>query len=131
MMQVLANGIDLIPTIFEWMVAIALLIFAPLAIFRRSRHIAAVGFMIETPIFSLLLWGSSAVTVYAYWGLAPVILSTLGFGVGTVITAAILILISGTWTGLIGLTIMILATVGSAISAIALGQMDNSLPHSK
>ena len=122
MMQVFANAIDLIPTLFEWMVAIALLIFAPLAIFRRSRHIAATGLMIEAPIFAFLLWVSSAVTVYAYWGLAPVILSTLGLGVGTVITAVVLILIRGAWTELFGLAIMIFVTVGSAIAATALAR---------
>ena len=78
--------------------------------------------MIEAPIFSFLLWVSSAMTVYAYWGIAPVILSTLGFGVGTVLTAVVLILISGAWKELIGLAIMIFVTVGSAIAAIALSR---------
>jgi hypothetical protein len=128
MLEAFVNAIDLIPTIFEWMVAIALLIFAPLAIFRRSRRIAAAGFMIEAPIFSFLLWVSSAVTVYAYWGLAPVILSTLGFGFGTVIVAVVLTLIRGAWMELIGFAIMIFVTVGSVIAAIAL---DNSLAQSK
>jgi hypothetical protein len=119
-MQILATAIDLIPTTFEWMVAIALLVFAPMAIFRRSRPIAAAAFMIMTPIFAVLLWVSSAVTVYAYSSLASLIVSTLFMAIGTVGLAVILIIAQGTGTELIGLTIMILTVVGSAIIAIAL-----------
>lgn len=116
----LAKAIDLIPTIFEWMNAVTLLIFAPMAIFRRSRHIAATAFMIATPIFAFLLWASSAVTVYAYQGLWPVIFSTLGLGVGTVISATVSIITSGTKQELLGLAIMIVVTGGSGFAAFTL-----------
>jgi hypothetical protein len=119
-MRMLANAIDLIPTIFEWMIAATLLIFTPMAIFRRSRHIAAAAFMIETPIFAFLLWASSAVVVYIDWGLWPVILSTLGVGIGTVITAAFFTITTGTWPEIIGLAIMVVVTVGSGIVAVSL-----------
>jgi hypothetical protein len=117
----LVTALDLIPTVFEWMVAAALLVFAPMAIFRRSRAIAAVAFMIMAPIFSVLLWVSSAVIVYAYWGLAALIVSALFMGVGTVGLAAILTIARGTGTELVGLVLMILAAVGSGIAASPLG----------
>jgi hypothetical protein len=119
----LAGAIDLIPTLFELMMAGALLILAPMAVFRRTRHLAGIGFMIATPVFAFLLWAAAAMSVYVYWGLAPVILSTLGFGLGTVVTAAILIIMSGTGTELLGLSGMIVVTIISGIVAVALDRV--------
>jgi len=117
--MILAAAINLIPTIFEWMLAAAILVFVPMAIFRRSRAIAGIAFMAMIPVFSVLLWVSSAVCVYAYSGLAALIASVLFVGIGTIGLAVILTVFQGTWEELIGLAIMISAVVGSGIAAYA------------
>jgi hypothetical protein len=101
------------------MVAVAILVFVPMAISRRSRAIAGIAFLTMIPVFSVLLWVSSAVSVYAYSGLAALIASVLFLGIGTIGLAVILTLFQGSWEELIGLAIMISAVVGSGIAAYA------------
>src|SRR5260370_25850911 len=120
MAVIIATAADWTPDIFEWMAALGLFVFAPLALFRRCRPLAAMGFMIETPIFAILLWFSSAIVVYAHWGLPPVILSTLGLGVSTVILAAFVTLEYGPISDLLGLGVMVVVTIGAGVAAIAL-----------
>lgn len=102
------------------MVLAGVFVFTPLAVIRRTRRIAAVAFMIATPIFALMLWFSSAFAVYEYWGLAAVIVSTLGLGVGTVLLAFVEIILKGTGAELIGMILMTAVTVASGIAAVLL-----------
>ena len=121
--MVLATVLDFIPTIFNWMIALGLFVLAPMTIFHRTRRFAALGFMIEAPIFALLLWISSAFQVYAYWGLATLIVSLFGFWIpGTVIACVIATVMHGTGTELFGLMIMIVATISSIFAAFMLNR---------
>jgi hypothetical protein len=127
MLRVIAIINDWVPVIFEWLTLLGVFVFAPLACFRRCRIVAAAAFMIAAPLCSILLWFSSAVTVYGYFGLSAVILSTLGIGIGTVVLAIVAIVMRGTGVELLGIGIMIAVTAGFAIAAVTLDPEHASL----
>jgi len=109
--SILATAIDLVPTIFNLLIVVGLFVLAPMTIFRRTRPIAAVGFLIAAIMLAHLLWFSSELEIFRYWGVGGVVASLIFWIPGAAIVAVFVTILYGTGTELLGLMIMIFATV--------------------
>ena len=109
---------------------ISLFILTPMAFFRKTRSIAAIGFIISSFIFGLSLWVSGFLVTYAFWGTIGVIIGVLILGIGVVFTAIIALAIHGGWS-LLGLMILgIVLTIGTRILGYFLTEKaDNEKKH--
>jgi len=81
--------------------------------------------MVVTPIFVVTLWISSAVAVYMYWGLAPLIVTTLLSGVPTVVIAFVFVLIHESWLNVGVFVGWMVAPIGTSLAAVILTEGDS------
>ena len=77
--------------------AVCVLILVPLAIFRKTRPVSAIGLMIASYVFGATLWFYGLLMAYAGWGLVGIIVGLVLAGVGVVPVAALAALIHGEW----------------------------------
>ena len=96
---------------------LSIIMLAPLSLVPAMRRFTAVGFIIASMVFSaiVMIWGLSY--TYLVWGIFPVIVGLLFFGVGIVPVAMFAALVHGDWSNL-G---MFALTAGVALGTQRLG----------
>ena len=101
--------------------SIDILILVPLAFFRKSRPISAIGLMISSYVFGISVWGLGFLVTYAFWGGGAVFVGLLIFGVGVVPMGIVAALLHGAWGAVGNLLYGIAITYGARFLAIYLG----------
>jgi len=76
------------------------LIFWPLCIFKKTRLFAADKIVWSGWFFGVSIWGMSVFYTYNYWGVTPLVIGLLIFGVGVVPMGIIVTIANGLWFGL-------------------------------
>lgn len=120
--EVFVASVNAIPRVFEWSAVGTVFGLAPLAILRRTRAVSAIGLIVATVLFSLILWASSALTVYVHWGLSALLFSILVAGIGVVPAAYLAVFTNGTqheFIGLMAMTFMVVVSGGGASFLLA------------
>lgn len=84
----------------QWAIVICVVILAPLAVFRRTRIISAVGFFSSSYVFGTCLWMMGLLSAYFYWGLKSIIIGMCLFGVGVVPVALLASLFNSDWSAI-------------------------------
>lgn len=89
--------LPLLSIIMGWVFWICLLVFTPLAFFRKSMRFAGVGLFLASYVFGALLWTGSLVFTYTLWGMLAVFLGLFLLGIGVVPFALLATLFKGMW----------------------------------
>ena len=123
------GGIKLSTILIPWLYLasafaflVNLVIFAPMAIFRKTREWAGVCMFFSSYVFGLTLWFLGLLLTYIIWGGFAVFIGLFIAGVGIVPVAMLATLIKGLWGPfgvLIGLTIL---TFGCRIAGLSLSE---------
>lgn len=121
------GGVWLSEMIYPWLViafVIALvavvLLFLPLAIFRRTRGFSGIGIFIASFVFGATLWIWSLLTTYTLWGGVAVFIGLIMAGVGIVPLALLATLFKGLWSSVGEILLLLLLTFGARFIGIAL-----------
>ena len=84
-----------------WPVAIAfvlcVVIFLPLCLFRATRMVSAIGFLISSYVFGASAWFAGLLGSYTYFGLVGTVLALCFFGFGVVPVGIIGALVHSDW----------------------------------
>ncbi|WP_316189869.1 MULTISPECIES: DUF4339 domain-containing protein [unclassified Bradyrhizobium] len=98
-------------------IVICIVILAPLAMFRRTRIISAVGFFSSSYIFGICLWMMGLLSAYFYWGLKSIIIGMCLFGVGVVPVALLASLFNSDWSAIGMMLTGVVLTYGARMLA--------------
>lgn len=91
---------------------ISLVLLAPLSIIPPTRGFSAVGFMIASLAFGVILWLWGMAYTYSVWGLFGVIVGLVLLGVGVVPVAMFAALVHGDWGNLGMFVVTAVVTIG-------------------
>ena len=100
------------PTIFAYAFWSALALI-PFAIIPPTRMFAATAYILLAMVFGVILWLFALAFAYATWGLIPVIIGMVFFGVGVIFVGFLAALFTGTWWALGTLAGMVVLAFGS------------------
>src|SRR5215472_12601118 len=103
---------DWVPVVFWSSLLIAFFIFGPLSLIPPTRFIAAIGFVIASYVFGVMMWCSGVAFTYDAWGMMGVIIGLAFAGVGIVPVAMLAELFHGEWEVLLGFVVLIVLTFG-------------------
>lgn len=116
----LLGGVWLSERVYPWLVLIAtlaffvtILIFLPLALFRRTRGFAGTSTYFASYVFGLTLWVLGLLVSYTLWGVFGVLAGLLLGGIGVVPIAMLACLFNGLWPTLGELALLAAITFGS------------------
>ena len=109
------GGLWLSGILYPWLVAISIITFIicfivlfPLAIFKKTKGLSAVGFLIASYIFGATLWVWSFLLAYIFWGFFGLFIGLFMGGIGVVPIAIIASVFKGEW-GIFGQLILVIA----------------------
>lgn len=97
--------------IYFWLLVFGVM-FGVLALFRKTRKIAASGFIYPSYLLGFLLWLNCAALVYRTWGWIILLISILFFGIGPLFSALIILIVKAAWLmtlALLGLLVLLIA----------------------
>ena len=94
--------------------AIGILIFLPMGIFKRTKGAAALGLGISSYVFGLTLWFWGLILTYLIWGMAAVFIGLFIAGIGAVPLSILATALEGEWSTLGQLIFLLFLTFGSA-----------------
>ncbi len=105
-------------------IGLAILVFVmlPLAIPRATRGYAAIAIFITSFVFGASLWMESLLLTLAMWGVIPVVIGVMLFGVGVVPIAFLATLFKGEWLFLFELFFLVFLTYVSRVGALTLAE---------
>jgi hypothetical protein len=83
--------------ISETALVCVVVLFVPLAAFKRTRAFAGLGIFAASYVFGLMLWVWSLILTYKLWGIFAVILGLFLAGIGIVPVALLAVLFNGQW----------------------------------
>ena len=102
---------------------IDIVILLPLSFIKKTREVAAIGFLISSYIFGLGMWLYSFIITYSLWGGLAVFIGVIMMGVGVMPIALIASLFNGLWIFVLGLLFGLFLVYGSRSLAHYLNSM--------
>lgn len=114
------------PGVFAAVFWASLLLLIPLALIPPARGLAALGFVVASYAFGLILWIWAMAFTYDVWGLVAVVIGLLFFGVGVVAVAFLAALIKGFWSLLGTFAFLLVLTYGTRAFGVWLGEKDDA-----
>ena len=108
--------------VYPWLVAVnavtvalVVLIFLPLAIFRRTQGFSGLAILISSYVFGLTLWVWGLLLTFSIWGFIAVFIGLAVMGIGVVPIAMLATLFNGMWSTLAELLVLTAITFGARI----------------
>jgi len=108
---------SLMPPVFFITILVSILIFIPMALLRKTRGYAAIGFLISSYIYGLILWFSCLLITYDYWGGVGVAIGLFLMGIGIIPISLLAMLLHADWATLGGTLLMIFLVYGVRLLA--------------
>lgn len=116
--------------VIVWLViALDILIFLPLGIFKKTKGASAIGLVISSYIYGLTLWFWTLMLTYLIWGAVAVFIGLFIAGVGVVPIAMLATAINGEWAVLGQIIFLIFLTFGSRILGYHFAQRADELAY--
>ena len=113
------GGVWLSERVLPWLAVIGalaffltVLVFLPLALFRRARPYAGLAIFYTSYIFGLNLWVFSLLLSYTLWGIGAAAVGLFLMGFGVVPIAVLATLFNGLWSALGELVLLTAMTIG-------------------
>lgn len=111
-----------------WIVmALNIVVLAPLTIFRRTTGISAIGFLASSYVYGITLWFFGLILTYLIWGPVAVFIGVFLAGIGVVPIAFIASMIEGEWTIVGELLFLVLLTYGARFFSFKLAVRSDEL----
>ena len=95
--EVSAMALGAMPTIFGGLVIGSALLFGVLSLMPKKRGLAGAGVLFTSMLLAALLWIWALAFTYESWGLIPVIVGLLLFGIGIVPIALLAAVVESQW----------------------------------
>ena len=111
----------LMPPIFFTTVLVSIFVLIPMGLLKRTRGYAAIGFLISSYIYGVILWFSSLLITYDYWGGVGVAIGLFLMGIGIVPISLLATLFHADWDGLGTTVLLIILVYGVRLLAVWLG----------
>ncbi len=109
--------------IIGWiLLAVNIVIFLPLSIFKRLRGFTGGGIFFSSFIFGIVAWLLGFILTYSIWGTWAVIIGVFLMGVGVVPIALLATLINGYWDPFFTLLVLTVITFGSRIIGMLIAE---------
>ena len=109
--------------VLGWIVvAIDILIFLPLSLFKGLRGFTGTAIFISSFLFGLVTWLLGFILTYAIWGLWAVIAGVLFFGGAVVPFALLATLFNGMWEPFFTVIILVALTFGARFIGILIAE---------
>jgi len=99
--------------IFRTVFWVSILLFLPLALFKKTRTFSGKGLYFVSWIFGIHLWITSFLITYKTWGVVAVIIGILIMGIGVFPISLLATLLTGEWSALGQLLLLFIMTIGS------------------
>jgi hypothetical protein len=112
-----AKVAPLIVPVFNWTLAICILVLVPACLIPRARGFASVSLLVASFVFGFLLWVWAFIVTLTLWGWFGVIIGLLFAGIGIVPVAFFALLFHADWLGLANLAYMLFALLGARLLA--------------
>ena len=103
--------------------AVCIFILMPLSLFRKTRSMAAFGFMACSTVFGVCTLILGLLTAYFYWGFTGIIIGLFIAGVGVVPVGILAAIFHSDWQSVLILIIGVVVTFGGRGMALWLAQM--------
>lgn len=124
------NGSLLIgETVLPWLVNISwimfflnLCLFLPLSFVRSTNAFGSTAMFFSSYIFGLTLWFAGLLFTYYIWGFLGVAIGLFLMGVGVVFTGMLATLLTGEFSGLLILVLLLIVTYGLKILSLYLSE---------
>jgi hypothetical protein len=98
--------------VFNLTLSICVLLLGPLSFFSKTRAFAAMGFLISSFVFGVILWILSLLLTLELWGMLAAIIGIVLMGIGIVPVALLAALFHADWSSIGSLAMLIVATFG-------------------
>ena len=108
--EVSAMALGAMPVIFGVLVVGSAILFGALSLLKKKRGLAGAGLLFTSVLFAALLSIWALAFTYESWGLLPVIVGLLLFGIGIVPIALLAAVVEGQWMTL-GLLLALMACI--------------------
>lgn len=109
--------------VLGWIVvAIDILIFLPLSLFKGLRGFTGTAIFISSFLFGLVTWLLGFILTYAIWGLWAVIAGVLFFGGAVVPFALLATLFNGMWEPFFTVIVLVALTFGARTIGILIAE---------
>jgi hypothetical protein len=118
--QVAVWALPILDTVYQITFVLNIIILLPLAIFKKTRSYAGIGFYVSSYIFGVDLWLFSFLMTYAFFGTLGVILGVVLWGVGVVPIAAFAFLLHGLWSSFFEILLGLIPVFGTRYLGIRL-----------
>lgn len=116
--KVTAWAIPAIATINGVVFSIALIVFLPMALLRRTRMHGAVALAVTSFIFGLTTWCVGLLTTFSLWGLVAVLIGILLGGFGVIPAGILAALLNSEWNLLANLTLGLVAACATRMLSL-------------
>ena len=104
------------------LLAINIVIFLPLSIFKRLRGFTGGGMFFSSFIFGIVAWLLGFILTYSIWGTWAVIIGVFFMGVGVVPIALLATAINGYWDPFLTLLVVSALTFGARIIGLLIAE---------
>ena len=95
------------------MLAIDIVVFLPMGIFKRTKGATALGLSISSYVFGLTLWFFGLLLTYIIWGMVGILIGLFFAGIGVVPLSILATALEGEWSILGQLVFLLFLTFGS------------------
>lgn len=106
---------------------LTVVIFVPLAIFKKTRGMAAVAVFIASYVFGITLWFWGFLLTYYLWGPGALIIGIFLFGVGVIPIAMLATLFHKLWVVFGQLVLLTIITFGFRFLGVYLAEKHDSM----
>jgi hypothetical protein len=118
-----------LPIIMGLVLVLDLLIVLPLAVFKKTKGLSAIGLVASSYVYGLTLWFWGLLLTYYLWGVIAVFIGLFMAGVGVVPMAMLATALAGEWAITGQLTLLLLFTYGSRLLGFHLAERADELAY--
>jgi hypothetical protein len=112
-----AKVAPLMVPVFNWTLAICVLVLVPACLIPKASGFATVGLLLASAVFGFLLWVWAFIVTLEIWGWFGVVIGLLFAGIGIVPVAFLALLFHAEWHGLGNLIYMLAIMLGARLLA--------------
>ncbi len=109
-----------------WTFIVCVLILVPLALFKRTREWAGLGFYIGSFVFGISMWVWCSIITLVLAGIGYLVAGILFAGIGVVPIAFFALLFNGEWSVLLQLIVLVVIVFGFRMLGVYLGSKAES-----
>lgn len=108
-----AKIITVFAIIYDIIFLIDLIVLIPLAFFKKTRSVSAIGLFVSSYVLGAFTWISAFLATYSFWGVLGIFIGIALAGVGIVFTGFLAALLHGYWYVAVNLALEVVVLYGA------------------